>query len=63
MLNLGDCIGFVYAMTCVVVQLTEYGMDLFIVWLGIVIILVFLTILQQIVQAAQQNPAEVIKSE
>ena len=39
------------------------GMDLFIVWLGIVIILVFLTILQQIVQAAQQNPAEVIKSE
>ena len=39
------------------------GMDLFIVWLGIVIIMVLFTILQQVVQAARQNPAEVIKSE
>ena len=39
------------------------GMDLFIVWFGIVIIMVLFTILQQVVQAARQNPAEVIKSE
>ena len=31
------------------------GMDLFIVWLGIVIIMVLFTILQQVVQAARQN--------
>jgi len=31
--------------------------------LGIVIIMVLFTILQQVVQAARQNPAEVIKSE
>lgn len=39
------------------------GMDVFIVWLGVVTMLVLLTILQQVIQAARQNPAEVIKSE
>lgn len=39
------------------------GMDIFVLWLGVVIVLVSLTILQQVTQAARQNPAEVIKSE
>ncbi|MDE5677581.1 ABC transporter permease [Phocaeicola sp.] len=67
------CIAAVIAFPCMYVVmhrwLEQYAYHIsihigpLIAWLGIVIILVLLTILQQVVQAARQNPAEVIKSE
>ena len=39
------------------------SINIFIIYLGITVILVLLTVLAQVVKAARQNPAEVIKSE
>ena len=67
------CIAAIMAFPCTYVIMRHWleqyayhisiGIDLFVTWLGTVIILVLLTILQQVIQAARQNPAEVIKSE